>query len=366
MGGHAMGPGFWLIKLVLNLTHYNPLSIAYLNVFIFFLATLCAVSLVKLLYRDLTWSDMLVPFLVLNLSQWGIYLEAPNPAHGPLSLFFLLLFLICLIAVRHEVLRLILCLVLGLFVVFSGYGLFLVFLLPFILGSNLFPKYRLIGVLGALGIAFLFFRSNEGDWHQSCVAYLESRPWEGIYFFTLVFGRSVGATRVLSLPSFVGIGLLATGIYVIFKNIKEFLFRRKLDPVQCTTLILSSFTFLFILGLAKGRSCMGRMYAFDSRYVPYVIPFLLAFYIEVRNRPLIRNSFLILFIAFDLWPKSIDQKSMAFYRDGKTAWLACYNASHDVERCNQDSIYIAYPNLAEGKIAEKMKKLEEYQQAASR
>src|SRR5262249_51476092 len=105
---------------------------------------------------NITFIDVAVPLLLLSPSQFEMLASYANPAHGPLPLLLVILY--CLVwTVKPTLLRYGLLIGVNFLLIYTGFGLFMGFLTPILLGLELYNavRQRQIASRGGLLIALL-------------------------------------------------------------------------------------------------------------------------------------------------------------------------------------------------------------------
>lgn len=113
--------------------------------------------------------------------------------------------------------------------------------------------------------------------------------------------------------------------------------------------MLAASTLAFAVVASAGRSCHGADGAFNSRYLPYMVPGMLAMYVSSvvvlgegeavagRRRPArIRGARRV--GAFGRLPRR------AYYQAGKARWVRCFLSEHDVHACTETAAFGIYPD----------------------
>jgi hypothetical protein len=180
-------------------------------------------------------------------------------------------------------------------------------------------------------------------------------------FFVLLFARAVGATRAISLPSVLGLGAtIATCALFVGQSVR--LLRRNGGRLAVVLWVLAGFTLLFAAAASSGRTPYGAHAGLNSRYVPYMVPALLALYLWAVGRPRWRWTVVacvVAYAAIDLGPRSVDARQMADYRDGKARWTACYRERRDAPACTALARFGIYPDPTSPALAAKLRVMEE-------
>jgi hypothetical protein len=194
-----------------------------------------------------------------------------------------------------------------------------------------------------------------------CFQFPHARPWEYVPYAGLLVTRPFGTEAAGRL--FAGF-LVATGMagfvaYAMFKVV-----RPGRDSVfWLVTSCLSGFTLLFAVTSAAGRVCLGFDSAMATRYIPYVLPGILAVYLVIRRasaRSYVASALLPVFLVVCI-AKERDRGSLTeaeTYLDYKQRWRDCYLATHDIEACDTVAGHGVHPAPQATKLQQKLDWLE--------
>jgi hypothetical protein len=353
-GPHRMGLGLPLMVGVEQMTHWNAVAISYLNAIVMAAAGMLAIVLKRRVAPPLRYVDLALPFLFLNSSQWAIFVVTPDVSHGPLPLLFVILF-VTILTIESAVWRLVLLLLVDLLATYTGFGIFLGWITPLVLlfgwrRSATRRTATLLALAGAFAILASFFYDYHFPWHGtvntgSCLGAGRRPPQEKLIFFFLLFARAFGATRSMSFPTVLGVVATAALTWQLVKRSFEVITPASASDCEPEVIwTLAAFTLVFATVTSAGRSCLGAHSGLNSRYVPYIVPGMLALYLSYGDtlgdatRPLERivvYAFLVAYVGLDLWPRSMDYRQMQYFRAGKVRWIECFRAEHDERACTQ-------------------------------
>jgi hypothetical protein len=227
-GPHRMGLGLISSNLLYRPTHWNTRAESFMIGGCIFAALLIAIWLKKALFGPITYFDVAIPLIFLNLMQYETLIGTPNPAYSAIPLLLILLYCAILL-LENSFLRCALLLEVSFCLIYTGFGLFMggitigVFALYFywrVRRMSDIPQwlpiagFLLAGV--SLGSFFVHYTFSPAvacfdPSHQDFKSY----PW----FMALMFSAFFGPTRPVSLVSvggfiglFVVLGILATEI----------------------------------------------------------------------------------------------------------------------------------------------------------
>jgi hypothetical protein len=349
-GPHRMGVGLPLMLLVERGTDWNAAAIAWLNLCILSLAAIVAVAVKYRIAGNLSISDAVIPWVCLNSSQWDILAGVPDASHGPLPLLLLLLFVLVFMT-EPSWPRAATLMLLSIAAVYTGFGAILGVLAPVAILSDIRTdtnRYRpwiiCAVVLSSLGSFFVGYHSKPGP----CLS--GRRPGDLgdlVAFPVMMFARAVGATR--SSSPLVILGMIA-GVCVSVVTVwsGRWLAGKARNRAMIALWVLGAFSVLFVTATTIGRYCFGSSGGLASRYVPYMVPGLLATFIcgavkwECASATARRGAIgaLAIYLAADVWPRSVDYRQMAYQRDGKARWAKCIRDGGRAAACQGKGFYI--------------------------
>jgi hypothetical protein len=366
-GPHRMGVGLLSMLAVQRWTSWNAGALGWLNLGVTAVAGIVAVGLRRRLpgRGELAWYDALIPVLFLNSSQWAVFIDVPDASHGPMPVMLVLLFAL-LLTLPGSWRRTTALLLVDFLAVYTGFGLLLGILAPALFGLELRHRERsrnavAVAVSLAILVSFLHgYRWRAGPCFGGVRAYdVGQLPW----FFALLFGRAIGATREISPWSFLGalVGLTVIALAVV-ATIRMI---RSRDGGWQPIWVLAMFSLLFTVSTTLGRGCLGTRAALSSRYVPYAVPGLFAVFLcfaptvgRFEWKPL-RHAALLLMIAYvlqDFWPRSVDRRQMTRIASNRTAWADCVRAGGDLLAC-QPAGFSLHPHIRASRVREKLESL---------
>jgi hypothetical protein len=307
--------------------------------------------------------------MILNLSQYEVFAGAPNPAHGVIPQFLILLILNTFF-IRSNLRKTISFGALIFCVMHTGYGYFAVFsALIMLLMSLIKPKFSfsalrktdLVFLLLIILIMIVYYipyskPMDEAESQNVGLSYL----WKLPFFAAGIVSRGLGASRV----NFILVPCLGILVYMALVFMKKWKSSWQ-TPKDRALLYLMLTCFLFLAGASWGRAPGGMGYSITSRYVPYVTLFLLAFYWVLRGaggRPKLQIRALWIFTLFfsfqEFRPRGRDQRVATEYFENKKLFLECYKERKDFNYCN-DNVYSIYPSKISSHIPGRLKLMEE-------
>jgi hypothetical protein len=222
------------------------------------------------------------------------------------------------------------------------------------------------GIAACIGTLALFFK----DWAflpaLDCFQFPHVRPWEYLPFsgfillrpFTLYASASAISFQ-LAVATAAALGLMGVVAMATFQ-----LLRLRGDSVFWSVVwTLAGFALLFVSITAVGRVCSWMPNASASRYVPYVLPGLLAIYIALRSgvfTPRVSTGLLAFFLAACVLKetRSITRSEARTYWTYKQGWHDCYLRRHDIAACEGEVGFSLYPTPAATHLQQKLDWLE--------
>lgn len=368
-GSHRQGLGALLTAFLFNQSQMNLLWETRAMVLILALNSLLALNLSRLFLKSLSWWDFIVPVMILNLSQYEVFAGAPNPAHGIIPQFLILLILNSFF-IRSQFWKALSFCTLMFCVMHTGYGYFAVFSALIMLLVSLFrskfsfsalKKWDFFYLFSVILIMIIYYipyskPMDEAETQSVGLGYL----WKIPFFAAGIVSRGLGASRV----NFILVPCLGILFYMVLVFIKKW--KTSLETPKDRGLFYLMLTcFLFLAGASWGRAPGGMGYSITSRYVPYVTLFLLAFYWVLRGagvRPKLQIRALWIFTLFfsfqEFRPRGRDQKVATEYFENKKRFMECYKERKDFNYCN-DNVYSIYPSKISSHIPGRLKLMEE-------
>jgi hypothetical protein len=171
-------------------------------------------------------------------------------------------------------------------------------------------------------------------------------------YVALMFANLLGLKGITALSIFAGalaaIAALAVAVEQLVRPVSP-------DPAasrRLAILTLSSFSLLFAAATAYGRIAIGFPGAQSTRYVPLLVPGLLAIYLRLLEigRPRLRAALLAaspVAIALATFPmRTPEARFMEHLSRGKRAWVEAYLATHDVAESNRRAGLKIFPHDA--------------------
>lgn len=375
-GPHRQGIGLFVSAIIGYISNWNTRAESYFLGFILILISILALYLKKRLFGHLIAWDLLIPAIILSFTQIEALVLTPNPAHGILPLF--LVIICCLILTIENTFRRYLSLLIITFLAtYTGFGVFVGLVTPFILLVSLliFIRNKEQNNARIAGFSFLISLLSFGSFFANyifspavdCFQFPHSKPLEYFSFIGLEFANFVGFTSDYKSIVVLFLGLLLFVILIITVSIQlwQIWKQSKVLSKSLIILFLITFTLLFSINAAIGRVCLGVEAAHASRYMTLLIPAWLGLYFAIKDLSFIKFSLLAnmgLVLLFVLLPSLNFEKfnnSMEFYSYAKRKWASCYIENESIENCDRIAGHPIYPSPKATDLEQKLQLLKQ-------
>jgi len=370
-GPQRQGIGNLILAVLYPATGWNGRADAAASAIALVLAGLAALWLVKRVCGSLRPWDVVVPLIFLTTSSAETYVVAPNIAHGPLSALLLVGYALAL-TIRSHGLRCVALVALNFLCVNTGFTLLLGGVTPVLLlllawAPQLGTRVRMMyaaSIAASLGTLALFFYGFVPTSATDCFQFPYVRPWEYVPYAGFVLARPfrlfagddaarlvLGTVAFMAMTGFVG--------YAGFR-----LLRARGDSIFWAVVAsLSGFALLFASASAVGRICLGTYSAGASRYIPYMLPGLLAVYLVIRkfaSKPPVAYALLPVFLVACIAKEGdkVSANEATVYFNYKQRWIACYLSMHDIGVCDARAGHAVYPAPEATRLQQKLDWLE--------
>lgn len=367
VGQLRLGIGGLFSDFIARATDWNTRAECFAIGFTMVLISIAAVYLKYRLFQKLSLWDLIIPFVCLSVGKMDVPILVPFPSHSTMPVLLLILYAICL-TFDQTAIRIGLLAVINFLAIFTGWGIFVGFITPFVLiyfflqnrkTENEKDKIWIASafVFSVLSLVFYFndYTVYSGVECFTLPHYPLTDYWK---FFALMLSNSVGfgCGRKVYLSFFLGTVVFAAFIFTAIVNLWKILRRGETGERNLNLIIVVLLTFsgLFIATATVGRTCLGECTAAAGRYQPLLIPAWLAVYFAFvtlkENRVRFAAGFLLIVFCFII-PQSRDkayQVSAEINRDIKNNWKACYLATEDAEECDRKvgtSIFAPLPSI---------------------
>jgi hypothetical protein len=370
-GPQRQGIGNLIHAALYSATGWNGRADAAASAAFLVLAAAAGLWLVKRVCGSLRPWDVVVPLIFLTNSAAESYFVAPNLAHGPVPALLLVGYGLALTIPSH-VSRCLLLVVINFLAVNTGFTLLLGGITPAILllqacATPLTIRERAVsaaGIAACLATVALFFHGFVLHAATDCFQFPHVRPWEYVPYTGFVLARPFGfeaGDGALRLLVGTAVGCVMTGFvaYAVLRLIQS----KGNSVLWAITASFTAFALLFASTTAVGRVCLGLYSANASRYIPYMLPGMLAVYLVIRTAtPNLRAArallplFLVACIGKEL-PRLSTNEAATYYKY-KQRWRDCYLALHDIHECDMRAGHQVHPASQATRLQEKLDWLE--------
>jgi hypothetical protein len=355
-GVERQGLGNLISAVVLSETGWNAKADAATAAVLMLLTCVSALWLVKRICGRMSPWDVTVPLIFLTTTNVETYVITPNLAHGPLSALYLVTYALSLTAASH-VHRATLIAAVNFLAVNTGFTVLLGGITPIVLLISIFlPGLRrrdriVYSGAFAASVATVAHFVHGLVWFPAvaCFQFPYDHPWEYVPFAGRVLARPVNP-KIGFLPGEplgTAFAVIATAFtcYAVFRALRS----RGNSALWNVAVVLMGFTVVFAAATAVGRVCVGIVAADSSRYIPYVLPGLLAVYLVLRcglpsGRWQIVALGLFFFVCLGKESSARSRREAAHESGLKRAWHDCYLAVHDIAKCNATAGRPVYPS----------------------
>ena len=360
-----------LAKLLEPSIRWNSRYEAFGIVAIIIVSALLALWLKRRLFGKISYSDIAIPLLFLTPIQYQVFLEIPNPSHGPLPLLLIVSYCVCW-TIQSIQWRLTGLLLLNFLLIYTGFGLLMGFITPILISIEyLWLRTHRSWHLSAFAIAVFsmvsFFVGYQYWPAVNCFSPSLRNPLYYLLFIGFMLSTFVGTFVRQALVPAILTAMLLLGVFTIsvslllkrFYDEKETIFQRNI--VIIALLVYSA---LFAFATAYGRVCIGLSQAQESRYSTYLILAFFGLYLGAVSAKLRfeRVVFVSVVLSFaflsSLKVRETQYQAMTWLHDHKQAWKECYTAKRDVARCDSETSFSIYYSPEPPELQTKLNLLE--------
>lgn len=349
VGPHRQGLAFVIDSITLALTSWNIRAIAFTSGTYFVLAALAALILKRRVFGEYHYSDVVIPMLFLSLSQFEMLTFDPFPAYGPFPLLLLMLYLLSWLN-KDTKTKYILVLLFNFLLTFSAFGLVvcvstLINLLIDVY-THIKNDQRVRGVI----IALLFYVLTIGaflvnyDYSANaagCFMFPHPRPFDYLLYQSLLFANSVGFGSWIPtvFNYYVGFSFIFLAFYIFIKSLWQQLRQKTVVALAISNLILYSMVFSILLPI--GRVCLGVTQSQSSRYLTYMVPFMLGLYFFVltfkntKTKLFLLALFILIVFRTELVVLSNNTNGYIDNAANKKEWVRCILEEGRLDYCSE-------------------------------
>jgi hypothetical protein len=355
-GPQRQGLGNLIASFIYPATDWNVRADAAAAAVVMGLTAVGGLWLVKRLFGTVRPWDIVVPLLFLTTTNAETYVLVTNLAHGPLSALLLVSYALALTLTSHPT-RCAAVVGVNFLAVNTGFTLLLGAVTPLLLlliacTPRLARRDRVVyaaGIAASLATVALFLHGFDQRPAADCYQFPAQRPWEYVPFAGFVLSRPfgpMGGDGAAHLFAGTAVTLVATGFvtYAVFRLLRL----RGTSNFWLVISALAGFALVFASTSAVGRVCLGFGSAGATRYIPYVLPGILAAYLVIRrastHSPIAYALLPVILVACVVKEghEAITHEAQT-YMTYKQRWKDCYVTMRNIEFCNDRAGLPVYP-----------------------
>jgi len=366
-GPHRQGLGGILAALVEPWFRWNSRTEAFLATAIVVVAGLAMLYLKYRLFGSLSWTDVAIPMIVFTPAQWEPIWNTVNLAHGILPVLLILVY--CLAWTwRNERAKYALITAVNFVTLYTGFGLFIGLLTPLLLlakyredrnrtaATRLYLLACIVVSAASLASFFVGYRKDDAS---GCESLFSAPPLQYLQFLSLMFATPFGVRDTGWVATALG-GIVLAGVAAIAVAGWRRVLGRSGEPCppHVVLAILGTYSILFCVTAALGRTCTGLSEAHTSRYGSYreLAVLSLLFWGLTLRRPVwnmgLRYLLPVVLIP-SLFITAHDAYDIESLHDLKAGWRACYLSGHLEEVCD-DQNGLLYPDPENTHLQQKL------------
>lgn len=370
-GPQRQGFGNLIIAVLYPATGWNGRADAAASAVALGLAGLGALWLVKRVCGSLRPWDGLVALIFLTTTDAETYVVAPNIAHGPLSALLVVGYALALTIPSHAA-RCVALVIVNFMCVTTGFTWLLGCVTPVLLlllacAPHLTARERSmygVSIVASLASFGFFLYGFVPQSATDCFQFPYARPLAYVPYAGFVLGRPFGLTALDDSTHIIQgavafLGMAAFVGYASFKLLRS----RGGSVFWAVVTSLSGFALLFASSSAVGRICLGFDSANATRYIPYMMPGLLAMHLVIRRyaaRSPVAYALLPVFLVVCISKEGSEASAYeaTHYFKYKQQWSDCYLSTHDIAECDVRAGHAVYPRPEATRLQQKLDWLE--------
>jgi hypothetical protein len=393
-GPHRQGLGFWLTRVVADLSGWNTRAEAFMIGAVTCASAAAALGLRVRLLGPLRWWDVALPILMLTPAQYGIYIHTPNVSHSALPLL-LVLAAALVWTLRSQRWRLLSIAPLTFVAIHTGFAVFVGLVTPCLVlveavraapraGKSQEPRAREPGSLGlALGVLIASLLSLLYFFVDYPLDVVQPPDRSALFYYryaALMFANLFGIKGIAGAPLIVGGFLLVGAVGTLALQIGPlFGARGKRLAVARSVFSLVGFSLAYGVAAAVGRGDLGLPGAQSSRYVPLVLPAFVGMYLYLAfllervaadrgtalargARHAVMGAVVVATLAATIPMRAPEAQFMRVLSEDKREWAKAFRETGDIaaaDRAAGRRIHPASPE--EIHLREKLRYLQEHQ-----
>lgn len=362
-GPHRQGVGFFLTKLTADLSGWNTRMECFMIGTVICLAALTALALKWRLAGNITAFDLAIPLLYLSPLQFELFANTPNVSHGAMPLLLITLFCLCW-TIKNITLRYFLCAAINFMTIYTGFGVFIGCIVPFLFLSEIVLAFRINDQRRKISAIFFFIVSVASilsffinyTFNSAAEGFVFPHPEPLIYvkFILITFATFIGMRMSHEILYVIATPIVLLMIWLLIKTSMETgrsILHGEIDhktTFRQIVIVLTAFTLLFSLSLAIGRACLGLDAAAAHRYIPYMTPAFFAFYVFAVTRDKVPTKLILTCMAcFFVTTFSIGNHNKIYAQrltSGKQKWQEAYLETEDILFASNASKFKIHPD----------------------
>ncbi len=368
-GPHKQGIGFVITRWLDDLSGWNTRVTCFaIGVFVL-LAALGYFYLKVRLFKNLRFTDVAILILALTPAQYALFTNVPNLSHGAMPAFLLTLYCIAL-TVKNTYAKGILLVLLNFLIIYSAFGMFLGFITPIVFGlfilSNIIQKQQKAWLINAVMLSvsiftlWLFFSDYDFTTFNREATGNGKEAFSILKFIGIAYVNFGLADIKLGLLGLLPVLLI---VLVMISNLAQimqdvFVKRGAMNTANLVIVVLISFSLVFIVATAMGRAPMGMHFAHASRYIPYLIPSIIAVYFHLLHRNFKFKKAVLASFVLVIVVSTVPRKDMKRIAAIKTTWKNTYLRTKSIEEADEKAGMAIYPNAEKIELKERLNFLE--------
>ena len=357
-GPHRQGLAFVIESIIANLTRWNTSVISMASGVYLIAAAIVALLLKKRLFGSFHYADIVIPILVLTLSQYSNLIGDPNAAYGAFPLLLIFLYVYSW-TISNKILRYSLVLLFNFFLIYSGFGIIagiitITILLLDVYQNRRFKQKGLALPIVSFSISVISLGSFFVDYRFyaaiDCFSFPHKPLWDYLFYIVLMFANFIGLKGFTATSLIGGFFIVLTLFFILIKNIRQILNKGIFDEkLSLAIVVFISYSFFFAAAAAVGRVCSGVELAQRSRYMTYLIPAFLALYFQILKLGRTKigviglSLFIVMIIFTEFQVLSKNEVDISDNVLGKKYWKSCYLQYEDVAYCNKKANFEIFP-----------------------
>jgi len=356
-GPHRQGLSFVIDRIILDFTSWNNKWESIFIGILYFIASLIALLTLKYNKKIIDGLDIIVVGLIfLNKNLLETCLFAANPAHGAFPILGIVFIIYYFFKNKYSYFKikdLFIIIFLTYLTTFSGFGVFIGLVIPFVYFFLLFfsPKvkirsnvFRIIFFFLSFLPILLFFINYQFESANPNFKFPHDPLIEYFSFIGYMLANLFSANGYYVFGEVILILLIISIIYSIFK----LYYSSKNTVIHLVNLTIASYLIVFLLNVAIGRVSLSLRYGEANRYLPYMFLFYFLIFLYIEQIKYIKSKLflkllLIFVLSLSFFNSNTFEEELYSHSIKKHNFIACMRDSDDLKKCNES--YPIYPEL---------------------